>query len=256
MAKLILSEKTKKRIQNVSMCTVDTAVPPNTFQAVTRYNNVLAEEKLNAIETLIASLVGRYYGESYWCPNSEKNPNWGAFFAAFYAAIFGHQSKKDIAGVEWWVRRKPNNIGHDFHFDKDEHLFNQTKQVVTPQVSSVFYINEGSGRTLVLNHTPQNNRSASFEQPSEMAVGVAQRNSLLVFPGDLCHGVSVGDNDALRITLLMNWWEHKPHNLKTDANVIQWPSVQISNPAATAVPALNGELFKANSASLSLLETC
>lgn len=93
----------------------------------------------------------------------------------------------EIVGYEWWVHTRPHqaNLGHNLHFDTDEALLSQDKQITHPCVSSVLYLSShGGGATIVLDQDPEAQQNAQVAWRSE-----PQENGLLLFPGHLLHGV-------------------------------------------------------------------
>ena len=94
-----------------------------------------------------------------------------------------------IVGFEWWVhtRSTGSSLGHHLHFDTDEALLNTRKGLVEhPVYSAVLYLtgDEAMGATVVLDQTPDAKCNAAFCHRN-----VPRPNSLLVFPGNLLHGV-------------------------------------------------------------------
>ncbi|GKY99758.1 hypothetical protein MPSEU_000929700 [Mayamaea pseudoterrestris] len=93
-----------------------------------------------------------------------------------------------IVGYEWWVHTRPiqANLGHNLHFDTDESMLRQSQKVTHPIFSSVLYLTGGakSGATIVLDQTPD-----SDSLPEKCWYQKASDNSMLLFPGNLLHGV-------------------------------------------------------------------
>jgi hypothetical protein len=94
-----------------------------------------------------------------------------------------------ICGAEWWVHTRPvqANLGHNLHFDTDEALLEQEGSITHPLYSTVLYLtggNAGSGATIVLDQTPDSQQVATKAWRC-----VPKDNTLLVFPGNLLHGV-------------------------------------------------------------------
>jgi hypothetical protein len=93
-----------------------------------------------------------------------------------------------IVGYEWWVHTRPvqANLGHNLHFDTDEAMLSQSQEITHPLFSSVLYLSGGttSGPTFVIDQTPN-----AETLPEKCWFQKASNNSLLVFPGNLLHGV-------------------------------------------------------------------
>ena len=98
-----------------------------------------------------------------------------------------------VVGFEWWVHSKQasrslgNAHGHQLHFDTEEGLLYRDGSpiIAHPAVSSVLYLNGTvPGPTLVLDQRYGDEvpaRSARVSHPAE--------GHLLLFPGDLLHGI-------------------------------------------------------------------
>jgi hypothetical protein len=97
--------------------------------------------------------------------------------------------KEPIVGYEWWVHTRPvhASLGHNLHFDTDEATLNKTGQIYHPVLSSVLYLTgspDTAGATIVLDQAPDATSNAT-----KCWRNVPVPNSLLVFPGNLLHGV-------------------------------------------------------------------
>lgn len=122
-----------------------------------------------------------------------------------------------ICGFEWWIHTRPiqANLGHNLHFDTDESLLAQEGKVTHPVLSSVLYLSGGddehpAGTTVILDQTPDS------EVVAESAwLGVPKDNSLILFPGNLLHGVlpCPGDRrneESTTLGDLAHCWEDPP----------------------------------------------
>ncbi len=100
-----------------------------------------------------------------------------------------NQQDEHICGAEWWVHTRPiqANLGHNLHFDTDEAILSEDKEVTHPILSSVLYLTggcQGGGATIVLDQTPDSKEVAPFAWKNE-----PRDNSFLLFPGNRLHGV-------------------------------------------------------------------
>jgi hypothetical protein len=99
------------------------------------------------------------------------------------------RTNENIVGYEWWVHTRPiaHHLGHNLHFDTDEaHLLTEG-EATHPVVSSVLYLtgsSSGGGSTIILEQTPDSETTAN-----RAWVSAPKDNSLMVFPGNLLHGV-------------------------------------------------------------------
>lgn len=135
---------------------------------------------------------------------------------------------KEIVGFEWWIHTRPlsANLGHQLHFDTDEALLEQKKELTHPLVSSVLYLTgnksekqQTAGSTIVFNQKPD-----STEVASKAFVMHALDNSYMIFPGDALHGVlpcpcsrhqSESKDTTERLTLMVGFWTRRvPDNIK------------------------------------------
>ena len=156
------------------------------------------------------------------------------------------ETQNNIVGAEWWVHHRPvgANLGHQLHFDTDEALLDQQKQVTHPLISSVLYVTGGdggdsddktkknnaaaeaaAGSTIVFHQDPHSNgyaKSAYISRPVD--------NSFMTFPGNLLHGVlpcfsqdgSAADNNYRdeikgrhRLTFMVGFWTRRvPDHIK------------------------------------------
>ena len=112
---------------------------------------------------------------------------------------------KELSGFEWWVQIKKNKEEIIFHYDKDEGLCTRLKKYNFPNKSTVTYLTDVGGPTLIFKDNYYNKGYLSFPK----------KNKHIVFQGDNLHGVLnyLGDiptEDNERITLLINYWNYRP----------------------------------------------
>jgi hypothetical protein len=99
------------------------------------------------------------------------------------------EGDEPIVGYEWWVHTRPVNasLGHNLHFDTDEAILNKSGEIYHPVYSAVLYLTgdpQRAGATIVLDQTPD-----SSDNATRCWRNIPAPNSLLVFPGNLLHGV-------------------------------------------------------------------
>jgi len=132
------------------------------------------------------------------------------------------KKRRSLLGVEIWARHQHVDKGVVSHYDFDisaqRHSANSVTADHLPAASSILFLSDYGGATFVLDH--ENNNSA-FVFP--------RYNRFAIFEGTRLHGVlpvnidsscsSFPDNDddevkypqtGARITLLINWWYHRP----------------------------------------------
>ena len=96
-----------------------------------------------------------------------------------------------MIGCEMWCH---NNTRPDWHYDKDEKLYEETQEIKTPLCSIVYYANinnliGGKFLTETISVTPQTNR-------------------LVIFSSNIYHAVEEYTGDRLSISI--NAWNIKP----------------------------------------------
>ena len=99
-------------------------------------------------------------------------------------------------GYELWSHTDPKK-NLEFHYDKDELLYNKKKQNSFPLLSIVFYpkIRNLKGGRLYLE--------------KDMIIN-PKENRLVLFPEGIYHGTSDYNKDGQRISFLINLWDKIP----------------------------------------------
>ena len=188
---------------------------------------------------------------AYWKESSYQNRGYYSFFTDLTADIISSPSNiiedvvvnyllpmvknerpveaAKIVGYEWWTHTRPlsANLGHQLHFDTDEALLDQKKELTHPIVSSVLYLTgnkncsyQTAGSTIVFDQVPN-----STEVASKAYVCHALDNSYMIFPGNSLHGVlpcpagsdrsHSSDQVCDRLTLMVGFWTRSvPKNIK------------------------------------------
>jgi len=99
------------------------------------------------------------------------------------------------------------------HFDKDESYHRKSGAFIHPTFSSVLYLSDLGGPTLILPQTiSSDGANLSSGHVGSAYASEVTANSLLVFPGHLRHGVvpDTRATDSWRTSLLLNWWVRRP----------------------------------------------
>jgi hypothetical protein len=134
-----------------------------------------------------------------------------------YAFPKGEYPKGGIGGGEWWVQLRNTNENIGFHVDKDEGVASEEQWMKMPVLSTVTYLTNEGGPTLVLDQS--SNRGGNKQTPELPTKGILvypKKNRHILFRGNLQHGVvgEFGGKRATgvgrRITFLVNWWDKKP----------------------------------------------
>jgi hypothetical protein len=96
----------------------------------------------------------------------------------------------NLVGVEWWIHSRPLTEKMHFHFDRDEILWERDNIMVHPTISSILYVTDTGGATLILDqkYDPVSGGFAP-PHPDTGFVMETSENCFVMFPGELFHGV-------------------------------------------------------------------
>lgn len=164
-----------------------------------------------------AGYQGDYY--SHWLDLSEEPTN------AIHQALLqvtetlSPEDRKTIAGIEWWAHRRPFRsagakgsaefdfrtrfLNHHLHYDTDDVVVEEDGDWHHPEISSVLYLTDGSGPTLIVNQT-----RLELLDPSAISALVTPRQNLFAhFKGDLLHTVLPPEAPAPeRVAIAIAFW--------------------------------------------------
>jgi hypothetical protein len=175
-----------------------------------------------AISRLGTSRLRASYFTTYWLPRGEiaASSPLEQLVAQLWTVA---RPPRSCAGVEWWIGRAYTNaLPIGFHFDQDVKAKRGFRH---PLLSSVFFFNRVRGGQLAItDQVPRRRRGATSPHPpqaTQLAVVEPRRNRYVVFGGDRFHGVldhrgctpgapSRTPRGRLRVTLVVNFWEHRP----------------------------------------------
>jgi hypothetical protein len=131
-------------------------------------------------------------------------------------------------GAEWWMRVQEADRSFLFHFDRDEAV---KDSVVSPRTSSILYLSDVGGPTLIVDHEP------GGAAPLSARAVHPRHGRFATFPGTLFHGVLPGSSSCWpRVAMFVNWWEHKPRAARADLA----PAILAVSPLASQAPVLEG----------------
>eukprot|EP00939_MAST-03C_sp_MAST-3C-sp1_P003978 g3978.t1 len=150
---------------------------PSSFTSTTERRNELAIEK--AVKTL--------YRVAY--PEEEEEGN-------------------DIIGAEFWAQVKKTGEFIHPHFDKDEFTFQTQNIMRTPDLSTVTYLTNSGGPTLIFDQHVRENQTTFPSEPTRSFAVWPKTGRHCVFRGDMYHVVR-GDMARVfgdRYTFIVNWW--------------------------------------------------
>lgn len=176
------------------------------------FDNFLNEELLNEIKNdpNFFTEPGKYY---YWKGGWWTSPA-DTTKKKLIEAIWGSNcpitKSFEVNGFEYWtgIQTADSNRGHNNdlpqHYDKDEAIFAQTGEIVTPVIGTVFYpgIEEWEGGDLAI-------YTDGVDSTPEIIK--AKPNRLIIFgAGDYVHAVQPITKGA-RHAIAINLWANEPY---------------------------------------------
>ena len=136
--------------------------------------------------------------------------------------IWGENSPYDsvsIAGFEYWTGQYDNTKpeGLKFHLDKDEALYMETKEILSPIIGTVYYPWENDidgGYLEIFESNP-------FESDVTTERIAAKQNRLVIFPaGQKFHRVTPVTR-GLRSAMAINLWGAEPSGVKNGGLILE-----------------------------------
>lgn len=215
-------------------------LPEKLFKQLAELSHVPNEAKSHRIK------------EAHWLPVCDRqlvNPptSLAEQVCEYLLRYGGADLPVDICGLEWWVHSRPAGGKMHFHFDRDEGLWEEENLMRHPVLSSVLYISDIGGPTLIVHQQcDQTHTSLIPGEPEGGTLFEVDPNCWATFDGSLLHGVCNtaqcerrcrdlelddpgvydDDDDPRRITLLVNFWDKEikhcddmAHSLTTEE---QW----------------------------------
>lgn len=214
------------------------------------YQDVLDPALLRAVQAAAAayldgppvpdSMSRRTLCSTHWVPLQEESAAHHAIeqaAALLFALILRGDSllspdqAADLVGGEWWLQEQGgDDFPKEFHTDQDLYVVESADGSICsssshPTLSSVLYLGDVGGATAVFSQRRRAADEASGcsalvpEEPARAVLSFPRKNQLLVFRGDLLHGVMhpmlpprgvPPTDDAPRLTLLINFWSRRP----------------------------------------------
>lgn len=171
------------------------------FEHVVAYERVLPGRWLRRLRTQVLALDGTSNRGTVWY-DLGRAPT--TFFEQaiqrLYRTVLG---RRGYIGAEYWMRAQAADGVFFLHFDRDEAV---RARYVCPQLSSVFYLSESGGPTIILPVTP-----SSAAWPPKGATVWPSFGRYALFPGNFLHGVLPGlPSRWRRVAFFINWWRHQP----------------------------------------------
>lgn len=129
--------------------------------------------------------------------------------------------------IEWWCRTQVPSLGAHFHYDTHPFL-DEAHGHLRPEFSSVLFLSDVGGPTVVLNQQARGSGSIGShvpEVPHHGSAVASRSNRWFAFPGTLRHGAVSLTNSrdevrsgAKRTVILYNFW---PKNTPNTAECVQ-----------------------------------
>lgn len=185
-------------------------------------DGALVRRARRAIARLGSERLRESYFTTFWLGRgaAPANPVEEAVLALWEIAVPGPR----CTGAEWWIGRSyTTDLPVGFHFDQDVRA---PRGLRHPLLSTVFFFNRVRGGQLAV--TDQ--RAGRVGEPTpvragELRVVAPHRNRYAAFDGGLFHGVLdargqvpgrklPGPPGRLRVTLVVNFWDHRPTGVK------------------------------------------
>lgn len=155
-----------------------------------------------------------------WLP-SETCPATAPELAARYLLQrILQEDSGEFAGVEYWGRVRSVNLGAGLHYDEAVDSLDANNDWVhgnpwRPQWSSVLYLSDEGGPTVILDQLHCQDGRNVPEIPQRGHLCMPRRNRLVVFRADLFHGtlpvnVWLNTTEKRRVFIFNFWRSHRP----------------------------------------------
>ncbi|CAE7275560.1 unnamed protein product [Symbiodinium natans] len=154
-----------------------------------------------------------------WLPGSEGAKTVPEVAALTILRHILQQEPGEFAGVEYWARVRSVNLGAGFHYDEAVDADANSEWVHgnpwRPQWSSVFYLTDEGGPTVVLDQLHDHQGRLTPALPRKAYLSMPRTNRLVIFRADLHHGslpVDIWlDTKQTRRVFVFNFWRrHAP----------------------------------------------
>jgi hypothetical protein len=140
---------------------IDNAIPSAVFNQLSLETNLVAAWSNN----LQAKFL-HHKKQTYWLPlSSTRQPRPRSYIELAIIMLRRYvdvnntilssrgMHTKSIRGAEWWVQKVGPNQDIEFHYDKDEAVASLENRMEFPALSTVTYIHDCGGPTVVFNMT-------------------------------------------------------------------------------------------------------
>ena len=176
------------------------------------FDNLVSPALLPSIETEVAAFEPPSHGATAWYGlGTLPRTTVEELIANVIAPVALGSDLMQFAGADWWVQPRTAENAKSYHSDTDTQNCHATgeKECHGADVSTVFYLDSAGGPTIMFNQSFGPN-GLKPRIPNQLGLCEPRVGRLLVFRGDLYHGVLKRPGSARRLTLLVNLWRSKP----------------------------------------------
>src|SRR5262245_16877036 len=193
-------ENLASRLGGIGRC-YDRDVKRGPLRSVTVVDGLLPQSLARELRSQVVAMARLQKKPLRWFDYREK-PR--ILFEQIILALRPHVPGADgCVGAEWWSRVQGSETNFKFHFDTDLAIVGD---LVTPERSSVLYLSESGGPTVIVDIGPRSGRPPNLGLEVHPCTG-----RFLTFPGELLHGVLPGSSSRWpRVAMFINWWAHRP----------------------------------------------
>ena len=134
------------------------------------------------------------------------------------SGALGGEVRARAVGAEFWTQRVSPHKPCKLHWDADELLGQSAGRLETPLMSSIVYVGDEGGPTVMVGRGPADALAAHAAWRERCWLSWPHAGQVAVFPGEMLHGVlplAAARPSALRQTVLINLWARRPHELRT-----------------------------------------
>jgi len=196
------------------------------------WDNVLSKELLSKLDASVedyynfAFTNGWVYNDgdgagdlgTCWLPSSASPETAAELAARTLLQRILQEEPEDFAGIEYWSRVRSENLGAGLHYDAAEDDVDLHGEWLhgnpwRPQWSSVLYLTDEGGPTVILDQLSSEEGSHVPQIPQKGHFCLPKRNRFVVFRADLFHGtlpVELETARSRRVFIFNFWRRHTP----------------------------------------------
>ncbi len=154
------------------------------------------------------------YFVAFWHELGSPVNNWASAAGEMLSRHLPKSIRDETIGFEWWLGRLdfPYSENFPFGIHRDSGIEIESGLSSHPQISSVFYLSTVHAGPLIVYPGPPAGGKGELFFP--------QRNSFVMFPGHLWHGVGIEvaqkdstkllNHQVPRLSIQYNWWTFRP----------------------------------------------